>query len=309
MFDIRPARLEDTEAISALFRSRIARWQRIDASGQVQDVPYEALDLYERWLHGGPWMSLETGVLWLNHLIRRDCLPLVISSAEGIVGYTEAFPDSEVAPVGRHLYVGDLILPDARDATDALFETLLKAAKPYGRLSASCSAFDETMNGLFTRYGFAQRMTMRRVSMPAQSGQGFYRATDHDDADPALIAGWAMPLGRMTSPRHQWETLWAALWDAIPQIAARPTQRIHMHASGQEAYLFMQQDLYAARTAEIACWTPKAFSPQLLVAIRDRAYGEGYRSLKMTVSDLLIPMLGGGVETSPDKQHIFVREL
>lgn len=49
--------------ISALFRARIGVWQRLDETGRVEDMPYEALTLVERWLHGGAWMSIETGAI------------------------------------------------------------------------------------------------------------------------------------------------------------------------------------------------------------------------------------------------------
>ena len=55
---IRQPTLDDTQAISALFQAKFERWQRIDENGQVEDLPYEQLSLYERWLHGGAWMSI-----------------------------------------------------------------------------------------------------------------------------------------------------------------------------------------------------------------------------------------------------------
>ena len=57
---MRGAALDDTQAISALFRSHIAVWQRLNAGGQVEDVSYDSLTIYDRWMHGGPWMSGET---------------------------------------------------------------------------------------------------------------------------------------------------------------------------------------------------------------------------------------------------------
>ena len=66
---IRPALLDDTQAISQLFRARIDKWQRLTEQGQVEDLSYDELSIYERWLHGGAWMSIETGAIWLSHLL------------------------------------------------------------------------------------------------------------------------------------------------------------------------------------------------------------------------------------------------
>ncbi|MEO1441159.1 MAG: hypothetical protein AAFV33_12220, partial [Chloroflexota bacterium] len=65
-FHIRQAQLDDAAAISELARSRVGVWQRM-TGGQVETVTYDALSIYERWLHGGPWMSVETGALQLSH--------------------------------------------------------------------------------------------------------------------------------------------------------------------------------------------------------------------------------------------------
>jgi hypothetical protein len=67
--EVRQAGLDDTGAITALFGARIPIWQRINKQGQVEDVPYAQLTIYERWLHGGPWMSIETCAVLLNHLL------------------------------------------------------------------------------------------------------------------------------------------------------------------------------------------------------------------------------------------------
>src|SRR5512139_2051816 len=102
---IREASLDDTQAISGLFRSRISAWQRLSAQGQVEDVPYDALTIYERWLHGGPWMSVETAALHLSHLLRGAGMPFVVESGGVVVAYAEAYHGVEPAPFGDHLHL------------------------------------------------------------------------------------------------------------------------------------------------------------------------------------------------------------
>ena len=84
---VRQARLDDTRAIVRLFKSRIPKWQRLNPQGQVEDLPYEDLTIYERWLHGGAWMTLETGVLWLSHLLSGHGLAHVVEVDQKIVAY------------------------------------------------------------------------------------------------------------------------------------------------------------------------------------------------------------------------------
>ncbi|MBZ0289637.1 MAG: N-acetyltransferase, partial [Anaerolineae bacterium] len=121
---VRSAALDDTLAISALWRSHITVWQRVNAQGQVEDVPYEALTIYERWLHGGPWMSAETGAIHLSGLLRGAGVPLVVESAGQVVGYGEAYHGVEPAPFGNHLHVAHLVVHTGHDY-DGLQDVLL----------------------------------------------------------------------------------------------------------------------------------------------------------------------------------------
>jgi hypothetical protein len=91
MVEVRLANLDDTRAISALFRARISVWQRLDARGRVETVDYDSLTLYQRWLHGGAWMSLETGAVFLNHLLLGAGIPLVAVNDGAVAAYAEVY--------------------------------------------------------------------------------------------------------------------------------------------------------------------------------------------------------------------------
>src|SRR5512134_3072261 len=126
---IRPAQLDDTHGICALFRARVDKWQRLSADGQVEDLPYDALTVYERWLHGsrgdGPWMSVETSAIYLSHLLCGAGVPVVAASGREVLAYAEAYPGSEPEPYGDHLHLAHLLVhPDRRD--DGLEDRLIK---------------------------------------------------------------------------------------------------------------------------------------------------------------------------------------
>jgi hypothetical protein len=308
---VRQATLDDTQAIVRLFCAKIPRWQRINAQGQVEDLPYAALTIYERWLHGGAWLSLETAALWLSHLLHGAGTPLVLLADQQIIGYAEVYQSDEPAPFNAHLYLADFVLADdaPADATESLMQAVLERASKSHRLIAACSAFDVEKAGFYQRYGLQSLGKVQHVTVTAQTGQAFYKATDHLTAHAAQIAGWGMPIGRITDARHQWETLWHSHWDAVPQIVARQTHRLHFSVSGQDAFVCLQQQLYDPRSVDVYCWTPKLFSMQLLAAIRDRAHRMGYRTLVMAVMDKVAHMIGTEAESAPYQQEIFYREV
>lgn len=311
---IRQAGLDDTQAISALVRLRISVWQRLVGERQVEDVPYDTLTIYERWLHGGPWMSIETGAIQLNHLLLGAGLPLVAEQDGHILAYAEAYHGIEPAPFGDHLHLGQLVIhPDRKNADldHALLVHLLEQARAFRceRLTANCVANDANTSALYTHHGLQPIVRIARLSLSAKTGQVFYRAVEHLDPDAVQITDWHMPIGRLGSARQQWETLWPCLWNAIPQIRERRTHRLRFSAAGQEAFLCCQQQLYDSRSADVYCWSSKPLSGQLLTAIRDWAHREGYRTLVMAVAPDTIKTLGSEAEADGYYQDIYALEV
>ena len=308
---IRRATLDDTQAISNLFRARIERWQRMDEQGQVQDLTYDDLTIYERWLHGGAWMSIETGALWLSHLLRGAGNPYVLEDSDTIVGYIETYTGEEPAPYGYHLHLGQLVTADNSDTQkDALMQFLLEQAGSIGKLTVSCTAYDNDTISFYKRYGMSSIETIQQVSIPTVGGNvGFYKVTDHPDADVSQIESWSMPLGRVENSRYHWEHQWANLWQAVPQIIARRTHRLHFNAAGQEAFVCSQQHLYNPRNADIYCWTPKLLTGQVVNAMRGWAHKEGYRTLTMAINEKVASLLGSSVEKTPYQHTILAREV
>lgn len=310
MMQIRQATLDDTQAISELFRQSVTRWQRMDETGQVEDVSYADLSIYDRWLHGGAWMSVETGAIWLSHLARGAGQAVVVTTDGQVSGYVELFNGHEPAPYGQHSHIGALVTKDdSATLSDELMAHIVQSAGKVSKLTVSTSAHDEQAIAFYQRHQFQTVTRLQSLTIPAQLGQGFYKAAAHPDASSDQIAGWSMALGRLTSGRAQWEALWPRLWDAVPRIVARKTLRVHFFAAGQEAFVCYQQQLYDPRSADVYCWTPKAFSPQLLVAIRDYAHREGFRTLKVAVNDNVAKLMSSESEKFPYQQTIFARDL
>lgn len=293
---IRQAVLEDTAAISALHRAPIQVWQRLDANGRVQDVAYDSLSLYERWLHGsgwqGAWMSIETGAIFLNHLLLGAGLPLVAYDADvldtrAILGCCEAYINYEPEPFGVHLHIASMLAPDTA-ITRALLDAVIARAR---RLRCTQVTFNrgdhQLLEALASVEGSPQAeivQTVQRFSLAARTGQVFYKVTEHTEADPLQISGWTMPVGRTTSARHHWETLWTPIWNTLPDLRARKVHRLKIASGGQDAFAFVQQQLYNPRAADVSLWAVKALAAPMLTGLRDWAHREGYRTLALTVT-------------------------
>lgn len=306
---IRLATLDDTASISALFCGHIDRWQRLNAQGQPEDVDYAALTIYERWLHGGEWMSIETGAIWLSHMLSGAGLPYVMEQDGELIGYAELFPGEEPEPFGVHVHIGQLVTREGEMQADFFLRQLVDQAHEYGRVTVSAVPMDSAALTRYRALGLEEVARYETLTLSAQTGQGFYRASAHSQEDAAQIAGWAMPVGRVTSSREQWERLWVQHWSAVPQITARKSHRIKLFASGQDAYVCLQQHLYDSRTADVYCWTSKPFNPALLVAIRDWAHRQGLRTLNLTVSERIARTMLNEAESTRRQRVILARDV
>ena len=309
---VRQAKLDDTHAIVNLFTSRIPKWQRLNARGQVEDLPYEALTIYERWVHGGAWMTLETAVLWLSHLLSGHGLAYVVQADDSIVAYAEAFYDNEFGSLGKHLYLSQMLVDEAcSDAVhQALAEAIMKDARGVGRLTVSYPEYDTELATYYRKYfGTNELLRLARHALNAHTGQSFYKARDHEDDNFHQIEGWEMSIGRWTSPRMVWETEWTEHWTAISEITARKKHRLHINAAGHEAIVCYHQQLYNSRSADVYCWSPKKLSSQLIVAIRDWGHRAGYRTLILALPDTYAKLLPAEATAEPHYQVIAGVEL
>ena len=309
---VRQATLDDTQKIVDLFTARVSIWQRLSAKGQVEDLPYDTLTIYERWLHGGSWMSLETGAIWLSHLLSGNGFAYVVDDSGDIPAYAEAFSNRELAPLGSHMHLAEILVDRqcSDDVHHLLADAILKDARGPGRLSVTYPDYDLERATYFRMYfGANEALRLKRFSLTAQTGQSFYKSQDYKKTDASLIDGWAMAVGRWTSPRAQWETEWIEHWSSIPQIVKRSKHRHYVNASGHEAFVCFHQQLYNDRNADVYCWSPRNLSTQLLVAIRDMGHRLGYRALTLALPEHSVELLPAESASDPNQQVIAIASV
>lgn len=307
---VRTATLDDTTAITAIHVSNIERWQRLDERGQVQDVPYDRLTLYERWLHGGPWMSVETSAVHMTHLRRGAGIPLVAEIDGEVVAHAEVYHGQEPPPFGEHLHVAVLIV-HADHVVRGLEGALLAHIVALGQELACervCIANPDAQ-GFYDGEGWRLLSTSQHVSWPARAGLGFYQATPHPPADPAQIAGWMMPLGRGQSARCEWVMRWPDLWAAVPCLYEQHIERLKFTVGGGTIYVIYAESPYDPRRASVYLWMSKPPTGPIITAVNDRAHKLGFRRLETVVFGDHAAILGPDVEEEGVRQELYSIEL
>ena len=302
---VREAILDDANAISALFRGRIPTWQRLTAKGGVESLPYEDLTVYERWTHGGPWMSIETSALALARLLHGVGLALVAEADGKVVGYLEAYPGYEPPPFGAHLHLAHLVTSSDGQHAEMIADALLNRAAgvarhlPDRRLTISLPSETGEDAQFYVQRGFRGLAKVGRYLVPVKSGQGFYQVTEHGASNVGQIEGFHMPLGRTESAAMLWESVWVSIWEVIPQLAGRKIQRVKLNASGQEILLCAQPVPHDPRILDLWGWSGRPLTGVMLTALRDWAAREKYRALRMIVDAESAALFGPDAEADP----------
>ncbi|HIQ01226.1 MAG TPA: GNAT family N-acetyltransferase, partial [Anaerolineales bacterium] len=104
---IRLATLADAAGITAVHCSHVETWR---LGGKGEPAPYALLSLYDRWLHGGPWMSVETCAVHLNRWLQAGHPVLVAEEGEEVVGEAEFVVNPEPPPYGPALHLSLLFI-------------------------------------------------------------------------------------------------------------------------------------------------------------------------------------------------------
>lgn len=300
---VRQATLADTFAITDIHCSNVdgGVFTRRNFDGTRTPVPYEELSLFERYMSGGPWMSVEMCAVWLAHLLRHgDEIPLV-AEADGIVlGEAEITIGNEPQPYGRHLSIATLKVhrQAGEDLQHALEHALMEYVKEMARVMRvqHVLAPHPVPNDLYQQHQFQALIVRRQAIVTAKEGRVVYKALPVTDFGPEQIDGWYMPYGRFQSARHEWAHIWPGFWNGVPELVEPETARFVIDLSGQRGIYFLRQDRYLPNRAEAYLWTERPLSSHMVSATRDRAARLGYNELAFYTDDKTIAMMESEVK-------------
>ncbi|MFQ3534399.1 MAG: GNAT family N-acetyltransferase [Aggregatilineales bacterium] len=285
MVTVRLATLQDTAAICALHCSDVPQWTRLTADGQLVPADYASLSLYERWQHGGAWLSLETCAVHLNRLLAGSGFPLVACVDGQVVAEMEVYESFEPPPFGHNLEISVINTHadhQRRGYGTALIQYGLQMARMM-RCERLCVS-DADAHGFYEKLGFRHTLSGCGVRFPTEAGRILYQAVELKQRDPEQIKGWYMPFGRYRGSRQEWDKLFPQDWAAgIPELLNRAVVHLQMTLSGGQrliAFLSEPEQLDSPPgEMHLACWSERPPTQLAVAALRDWAYRQGIPSL------------------------------
>ncbi len=309
---VRQAVLADAASITELHNANITLWTRRDANGEPFPVAYDDLTLFERWLIGGPWASVEMCSVHLANLLRgTDGIPLVAEIEGRVAAEAEIFIGREPEPFGHHVNIAKLTVhPDYADA--GLSSALLTYIQQIGqaiRCKRLIVADGDANAALYEHNGFSRSHVGHRIVLPARTGRVFYQASDLKTFDPAQIDGWHMPLGRFQNARQEWDRLTPGFWNSVPEIVEVDTARLRITVTGHEAFALMLQDRDNPARVHAYVWTKRPIKGLLVMTLCDWASRHDYEEIVSFAWDYALPMLEMDVTREDYTQHLYSLEL
>lgn len=274
---VRQANLYDVQAITRLYQSHIETWLDFNQ----QPAAYEDLSLYERWLHGGAWYSIETCAVWTAHLLQEnEAIPLVVESDGEVVGHTEIFMGKEPDPYGGHMNISTLCVlkgAEGQGFEEAFLSYVEEMAKAAG--SKSITVANPASSDFYEHLGFTPKIERFSIAMPAMEGRVFYKALELTNSSASQIKGWHMPLGRYQNAREEWERMRWFIWNGLPALVESNWHGLTVELTGQPAILHLHQHRENLGQVTARLWTKNPPTGNIITAIRDKAARLGYESI------------------------------
>jgi GNAT superfamily N-acetyltransferase len=309
---IRQATLADAASITALHNANITTWTRRSLDGEDIPTNRAELSLFERWLVGGPWTSVEMCAVHLANLLRGiDGIPLVAENEGRVSAVAEVFIGHEPEPFGHHINVSKLTVhPDQLDVgLGSALLTYIQQMAAAIRCKRVTVADGEGDAALYEHHHFTRAHVGQRFVIQTGEGRVFYKASDLKVFEPGQIDGWHMALGRYQNARQEWDRMLPGFWNSVPEIVEPESARLHITVTGQEAYALMQQDRYRPARVHAFLWTRRPINSLLVVALRDWAARHNYEEIVSFAWDYVRPMLEIDVQEDGYTQYLYSRAM
>ncbi|MBC7340590.1 MAG: GNAT family N-acetyltransferase [Firmicutes bacterium] len=282
MYQVRIASLDDVDAICAVYRSDpvAGDWLRYSPGDDGRYRPEgavpgpQALNAFEQWMNGGPWMNPHLCAIHLNALLLARHVPLVAFAGEEAVGELELFWDGVTAGPAAHIGVLQVKRSwQHRGVGRALVEAAAGVARERGCLRLTVEPAEEA-RGFYTRLGFLpwlsfQAVTLRTVNtrgnMPLAESALPPAATAAASA-PRVIpidpvrAGWHLVLNYRQCPAQIWHQYSRPLF-ALPQPFFGPHRMIKVSEDGLELLLLV---VCTPAGHQLYGWSPQTYRPRHL---------------------------------------------
>jgi len=195
--------------------------------GEKREASYEELSLFERYMNGGPWMSVETCAVHVNDMLLHGHHPIVAEVDNKVVGEIEVF---------------------------------------------------------YRRFGFEHSFNRKSFKAKTRASEIDYRVEEVFTPDYGLVRGMAMPVGRYTCSRLEWERDEIGKLQ-LPELMNLPFKRMKVRSAHGEAYVILNQNTPFDKCLTARAWSNSIELKELLGPILSEGYKMGFDEVSLMLKD------------------------
>jgi GNAT superfamily N-acetyltransferase len=290
---VRLATERDAPGICQVYRSEVDAWYRTLPDGSRVPSRYEELSLFERFLHGGPWMDPEGCSAHVRGVLASGQWPLIAIEGDGVVGEMEVVmgPDRRWGRTA-HIDVLDVHRDFQRKGAG---RALVFDARQRAR-DAGCGTL--TTNPEATAVEFYRKCGLVNVLARQQELTLPVEAAGTEEAPellPGPIRSFA-PLEPLDHVLGRFQTSfanWIRSGWSVPGLTDRLKQEEGAVPS-RRAYYRLCQSALRETSVSLYAWAPDASElPDLLRSCVRRARALGYDTVETTVDGSDLPRVAG----------------
>jgi len=284
---VRLATLSDAAAITAVHCSTVGVWRDPVTRSSTT---YENLGLFGRWYNGGPWMSVETCAVHLNHMLCQGHLPFVAEVSGTVVGEVEYYIAREPPPFGPYLHVSILYIHkdwQGRGVGRALLNVGIEQAQSLG-LTALTTEPEVNSEDFYRRMGFSLWLSAKE--MQASVGGGLPGGLTVMLKPRSVPEELALRIGRYQCGAQGWDSLWPVLM--LPGWCDLRRKVWHGELQGTPLLLGLREQLSDPQQADGYAWlSPDAPLLPAVSALRALAAAEGFSAVDLLLPEEEVPVL------------------
>lgn len=285
--EIRPATLDDIVAITEVHKGDIPVWYH-GFGDERTPSSYEKLTVFERYIAGGPWLSVETCAVHVNELLLHDLPPIVVVIDQLVVAEAEFYIGDEGTPYGKTLDISVLYVhPECQNqgVGGVLLEYLIERAE---RKQCRCLTVVPGPRGFYQRYGFTSTYTRPQLLINAEASDIQYTIEELPIETPwRVVTGLPMPIGRYTSSRQEWERHKMITYH-LPELASCLHRRMRIQTPSAEAVLILSQHSPFDDALVAHAWTATMPLSDLVTIARHESALSGYKQLRMLIDQEIV---------------------
>ncbi|NLV73077.1 MAG: GNAT family N-acetyltransferase [Chloroflexi bacterium] len=285
--EIRAATLDDITAITEVHKRDVATWYRGFGDDEIV-APYDQLCVFERYMAGGPWMSVETCAIHVNQLLLHELPPIVAVLDGKVVAESEFYIGDEGAPYGVVLDISVLYVhPDAqgRGVGGAMIKYLIDRAQ---RRQCRSMTVVPGPRGFYQHYGFNEVHDRPHLLVNARTTNHPYTMEELGNETPyRVVSGIPMPIGRYTSGRQEWERHKMITYH-LPELSHCMHRRIRLRNDSGEAIAILAQHSPFDRALIAHAWTDSMPINELVTILRNECVNSGFSQLRLLIDPQIV---------------------